>query len=193
MSWFGNKKSVRKPNLAETLLALSSATSVARKNRLNDFVPVLVEHIVQEATTFAKTDRNPTTMDVRLLDLFYGATKVQSVVDRFLLGKTSIPLPTGEELNELVPAIKATLENPVRYGFSVTDGSGKLRIDWTTPVVPVELVEVKLEQKPDQKPESKDDPKPEIKPETKPETKPESKDDPKPAEPVQESEKKESS
>ncbi len=137
MSWFGKSKSTRKPNLAENLLAATQAAAESRKRRLTDFTPVLIDHIVQELTNFAKVELNSSSTEIRLLDFFFGEKKSQTLIDKFLKG-AAVPLPTGSELIELVPAIKATLEDPVRYGLVVAAESSKLRFIWSTPVVPVE-------------------------------------------------------
>jgi len=137
MSWFGKTKSTRKSNLAENLLAATQAAAETRKRRIANLTQVLIDHIVQQLIAFAKVDRNPSYTEFRLLDFFYGEKRSQVIIDKFLNGN-SIPLPTGEELNELVPIIKTELEEPTRYGLSVATESNKLKFIWTKPIVPTD-------------------------------------------------------
>jgi hypothetical protein len=137
MSWFGKTKSTRKPNLAENLLASTQAAADTRKRCITDFTQILIDHIAQELINFAKVERNPSSTEFRLLDFFYGEKRSQVLIDKFLKG-TIVPLPTGDELNELIPVIKTTLEEPTRYGLVVAADSSKLRVIWTNPTVPTE-------------------------------------------------------
>ena len=165
---FKSVKTVRKPNLAETLLNNTNTTADARKKRIAEFVPVLVEYMATEAIAHSKGDNNKPTIDFELWSMINGEKKVQSIVDRFLV-KSQVPLPNLAEINEIVPLIKAALEEPNKYGFVVVTENQKIRLDWSTPVVPPEppKEEPKVEvPKPE---EPKSEPKPEPKVEVVPE------------------------
>jgi hypothetical protein len=140
-SWFGKTKS-RKPNLAEELLKNSIATTAARKARLEAFAPRLADYILDELKKRALVELAPTNYDFHLALMFNGEKKNQAVIDLFTQNKPNVVLPTFDETVEIAKLIKPILEEPTTNGLTVALDLSKIRVDWSTPTIPVEPAKV---------------------------------------------------